>query len=224
MSSVVIHDCEQGGLDWFEARRGLPTASEFHTVLAKGRDGGASITRRKYLYTLAAEIITGEVAESYTNAHMERGKAMEAEARAMYAVLCDDPLTRVGFVSDLDKKAGCSPDSLIGDKGILEIKTKLPALHLETMFRSDFPPDHKAQCQGALWIAEREYIDLAVYWPGLPLVRHRATRDDAYIRDLEKAVVVFNEELAETVERVRRYGQPSQLKADLEKSLVYMAG
>lgn len=223
MSSVTHHQCEQGSPEWFQQRSGMPTASEFSTVLAKGKDGGASITRRKYLYTLAAEIVTGEVSESYSNAHMERGKAMEPEARAMYGFIIDEPLVQVGFISDSAKGAGCSPDSLVGEVGILEVKTKLPALLLETMFRGDFPPEHKAQCQGALWIAEREWIDLAVYWPGLPLVRYRATRDDAYISDLAKAIDQFNGELAETVEKVRRFGQPSTLRADLERSVNILA-
>lgn len=226
--AAVIHDCEQGSEEWFAVRRGIPTASEFHTVLAKGKDGGASITRRKYLYTLAAEIITGEVAEGYANAHMDRGKVMESEARDLYEFMVDEPVTRAGFIRDDAKGAGCSPDSFVGEHGLVEIKTKLPALHIETMFRGDFPPEHKAQCQGALWISGREWIDLAVYWPKLPLVRVRAERDEKYIADLAAAVAAFNVELGIVVERIRRYGQPSTLKDDLRKSLaevnILMAG
>jgi hypothetical protein len=221
--SLIVHDMEQGSPEWFAARAGLPTASEFHTVLAKGKDGGASVTRKKYLYQLAGEIVTGAVAEGYTNAHMERGKTMEAEARDLYDFLTNGPIERVGFMSDAEKGAGCSPDSLVGDTGLLEIKTKLPALAIEAMLRGDFPPEHKAQCQGALWISDRIWIDLAIYWPGLPLIRYRAYRDEDYVRSLAKAVKAFNDELAEIVERVRRYGQPSTLKADLSQSLL-MAG
>jgi hypothetical protein len=72
--------------------------------------------------------------------------------------------------------------------------------------RGDFPPEHKAQCQGALWVAEREWIDLAVFWPKMPLFVQRAYRDEAYIASLRTAVAAFGEELAETVERVRKYG------------------
>jgi hypothetical protein len=191
--------------------------------MAKGKDGGASVTRRKYLCQLAGEIITGTVAESYTNAHMERGKEMEAEAREMYAFLVDEPLTRVGFLSDGEKRAGCSPDALVGDTGLLEIKTKIPSLAIEAMLRHDMPPEHRAQCQGALWISGRQWVELAVYWPGLPLVRHREHRDEDYIAKIASAVATFNTELSEIVDRVRRYGQPSTLKADLSAS-VLMAG
>lgn len=180
---------------------GIPTASEFATVMAKGKDGGQSITRRKYLYRLAGEIITGEPAETFSNIHTERGHEMEPEARSLYAVLNDAPLTRVGFIRSGNK--GCSPDSLIGTNGILEIKTGLPHILIEAMFRDDCPPEHVAQCQGNLWVAQREWIDLCVYWPKMPLVCHRVHRDEAYIDKLARAVDLFNEELAQVVERIR---------------------
>ncbi len=95
---------------------------------------------------------------------------------------------------------------MIGNDGLLEIKTKLPHLMIETILRGEFPAEHKAQCQGQLWIAGREWIDIAVYWPGMPIFITRAHRDDAYIRELSDAVAVFNAELDLTVERIRSYG------------------
>ena len=201
----VFTDLEQGSDAWFAARLGVPTASEFSTVLARGEDGGASKTRRTYLYKLAGEIITGQPAESYRNAHMERGQAMEAEARATYEFETDAVCERVGFIRN--GRAGASPDSLVGANGLVEIKTTLPGLLIETMFADKFPAKHKAQCQGQLWISEREWIDIAVYWPGMPLFVQRATRDEAYIRNLADAVERFNGELDCIVERVRAYGR-----------------
>lgn len=218
--TVTIFDCAQRSEDWFRARAGIPTASEFSTLLAKGRDGGDSKTRRTYMLKLAGEIITGEPMESYDNAHMERGRIMEEEARDLYAFLADDPLSQVGFLRDDDKRAGCSPDSLVGNDGMVEIKTALPHILIGHILKGDFPADHKAQCQGALWIAGREWIDICVYWPKMTPFIKRAYREDIYLRDLEKAVRQFNEELDETVERVRRYGAPSTLRSDLEASLV----
>lgn len=204
MALQIFTDLAQGSDEWRRARAGIPTASEFATVLAKGKGGAESKTRRTYLMKLAGEILTGEPSESYSNAHMERGHAMEPEARAAYEWEHDAEAQLVGFIRNGDK--GCSPDSLIGDVGMLEIKTKLPHLHLECLLREDFPPEHVAQCQGALWVAEREWIDLAIYWPGLPLVVRRAYRDNGYIANLAGAVAAFNEELAEIVEKVRRIG------------------
>jgi hypothetical protein len=206
-----ILDCEQGGDEWKAARCGLVTASRFATVLAKGKDGGASLTRATYMRELAGEIITGEPAESFSNGHMERGKAMEGEARDYYAFVTDAPIQRVGFIRSGPK--GCSPDSLIGTNGALEIKTALPHILIELLTKDKFPPEHKAQCQGVLWVAEREWIDLAVYWPKMPTLIVRATRDEEYIKALAAAVDQFNEELAALVDRIRRYGAKQDVAA-----------
>lgn len=204
---MVIHTCEQGSPEWFKARLGIPTASMFATVMAAGTGGGESKTRRTYMLKLAGEIITGEVADSYSNADMERGKAMEEEARQAYAFETDTDPQQVGFITNGAK--GCSPDSLVGESGLVEIKTKLPHLLIDALLRDRAPPEHKAQCQGQVWVAEREWIDLAVFWPRLPLVRFRAYRDEPYIKAMSLAVDQFNDELAEVVERVRRYGVPA---------------
>lgn len=206
-----IIDCDQNSDEWFRARMGIPTASEFSTVMAKGRGGGDSKTRQTYLYKLAGEIITGEPMESYSNAHMERGKAMEDDARAAYEFMTNTECERVGFIRSGRK--GASPDSLVGANGLVEIKTKLPHLIIETLLRGDFPLEHKAQCQGQLWVAEREWIDIAVYWPGMPVFITRATRDEEYIATLASAVDEFNAELDSIVARVRAYGQPAQVAA-----------
>jgi hypothetical protein len=201
---MEIITCEQGTDEWFRSRMGIPTASEFATVMAKGRSGGDSKTRQTYLYKLAGELITGEPMESYSNAHMERGKVMEDEARSFYEFMTDAQCERVGFIRNGRK--GASPDSLIGANGMVEIKTKLPHLMIETILRGEFPPEHKAQCQGQLWVAEREWIDIAVYWPGMPPFVQRATRDEAYIRELSGAVDAFNAELDMIVDKVRAHG------------------
>ena len=209
-------DMEQGSEEWFEARRGIPTASEFATVMAKG-DGK---TRRTYMLKLAGEILTGRPAEQFTNAHMERGHEMEPEARSLYALQMDKDPELVGFLRNGRK--GCSPDSLIGANGMLEIKTKLPHLLIDLLDRDRFPPEHVAQCQGALWVAEREWIDLAVYWPGLPLYVSRQFRDEAYIANLSSEVDRFNEDLDVLVAKIKRISDPSYGTAEATNLL--MAG
>jgi hypothetical protein len=208
---MIILDCEQGSAEWFAARLGIPTASEFATVLASGRNGGESKMRATYMRKLAGEIMTGEPMDNYSNAHMERGKAMEAEARDVYAFMTNADPSRVGFIRN--GNTGCSPDSLIGADGILEIKTCLPHILIDLLLRDEFPPEHKAQCQGQLWIAERDWIDIAIYWPGLPLFVKRAGRDEGYIANLAGAVNAFNDELQAMVEKLRRYGPQKQVAA-----------
>lgn len=202
MSEFTIFDCEQGSAEWFACRRGIPTASEFATVMAKGRSGGDSVTRRKYLLTLAGEIITGEVADAWEgNRHTERGKAMEPDARNAYAFMFGVDPVPVGFIRR--GRAGASPDSLVGDDGLLEIKTKLPHIQLDLLDRDRVPPEHIAQIQGQLWISGRQWCDFVSYWPGLPMFTKRVERDDVYITTLSAAVDEFN---AEVDAVVRRFG------------------
>lgn len=202
---IEIFDCEQNSDAWLRARLGLPTASMFTTVMAKGKGGGESLTRKTYLYKLAGEIITGEPTENYTNGYMERGHALEGEARDMYSFMADVEPQRVGFIKNGNK--GCSPDSLIGDDGALEIKTKAPHILIEALFREDgIPPEHVAQVQGVMLISEREWLDFVAYFPKMPLFIKRVFRDEEYIKSLSSSIDRFNDELAEIVERVRKYG------------------
>lgn len=179
-----------------------PTSSMFHAVLAKGKEGRM---RKVYMYKLAGERLTGEPMDMYTNSYMERGHEMEPDARNLYALMHDAEPELVGFIKR-GEEAGCSPDSLIGEDGLLEIKTALPHILIEYILKDEFPPAHKAQCQGALWVSGRQWIDIAVYWPSLPLFVKRAARDEDYITALAGEVARFNTELAEIVEKVRRAG------------------
>jgi hypothetical protein len=213
-----IFDCDQNTPEWLACRLGIPTASRFGTVLAKGRDGKSqSVGRREYIYKLAGEIITGQPTENYSNGYMERGHDVEPEARAAYAFIRDVDPAPVGFVRN--GRAGASPDSLVGEDGLLEIKSKAPHLWIEAMVRDDFPPEHVAQVQGQLLVTERAWCDLVVYFPGMPVQIYRAHRDEAYIARLVDAIDALNDELDCIVARVRSYGGPSQLKAQLAASL-----
>lgn len=200
---LQIFNCEQGTPEWYAARAGIPTASEFDTVMAKGRGGGDSKTRRTYMLKLIGERLTHEPMENYSNVHMERGKAMEAEARDLYQMIAELECQQVGFLRRGD--AGCSPDSLVGTDGMLEIKTKLPHLQLDCILYDELPSEHRAQCQGQLWIAEREWVDFVSYWPGLPLFAKRVFRDEDYIKRLAEAVRVFNAEMEEMIAKVQQY-------------------
>lgn len=203
MTELEIFNCDQNSPEWHRARMGIPTASAFSDVLAKSRDGKADgLTRKTYMLKLAGEILTGEPMESFANVHMERGQLMEAEARDLYTFQTGVELDRIGFIRH--GRAGCSPDSLIGLDGGLEIKTKLPHLLIDLLLKDEFPAEHKAQVQGTLWITEREWWDIAVYWPGLPLFVKRTYRDEPYIKQLENEIARFNSDLDAIVSQMRR--------------------
>ena len=94
---------------------------------------------------------------------------------------------------------------LVGEAG--SGKSAFPHILIDKLLKGTFPPEHKAQCQGGLWVCERDWIDLSIYWPRMPTFTIREFRDELYIAQLSREVDRFNEELAETVERVRKYGQ-----------------
>lgn len=198
---LEVHTMPQGTPEWFAVRLGIPTASMFGTIMAKGRDG-ASKTRQTYLYKLAGERLTGEPMDNFSNRHMERGNEMEPEARQLYAFMQDAEPELVGFITNGPK--GCSPDSLLGADGMLEIKTKLPHLMLAVHESGGFPSEHRAQCQGQLWVAEREWVDLVCYWPKMPPLITRAYRDEAFIASLSDAVDQFNDDLETLVAKYRK--------------------
>ena len=210
----VFPDIVQGTPEWFDVRRRIATASNFATIIASGKDGDKSVTRRKLMNVMAGEWITGEVAETYRNAAMERGNAMEAEARDWYGRTRFADLALVGFVrrtvyntfGDVAFVVGCSPDALIGKDGVLEIKTMRPDLLIDLMDRGGggFPPEHRAQIQGSLWVTDRAWCDLVIYYRGMPKLTFRVERDDVYIQHLAEQVEVFDFELRALVAKITK--------------------
>ena len=203
--AVEFINCDQGTSEWFAARMGIPTASEFSTVMAIGPKGGKSVTRVSYLNKLVGEIVTGEPMGSYSNPDMERGKLMEDEARDLYCFAHDVEPNRVGFIRNGDK--GASPDSLLGSNGGLEIKSAAAHIQVARLLADEVPPEHIAQVQGNIWVAEREWWDFTSYCPKMPLFVKRVYRDEDYIKKLALAVELFNVELQQTVDYIRRYGR-----------------
>lgn len=184
---------------------GIPTASEFKKVVTIKKDASEKKTRIEYLDLLAAEIISGMPSENdYTNPHMERGKEQEDEARANYAFIASVNPQKVGFVRNHAFGAGCSPDSLIGDDGGLEIKCCLRKIQMRRLREGTLPAEFKWQVQGSMWVTGRKWWDFVSYAPGLrPLIVH-VPRDEATIQIIAAAVMQFNNELAEIVAAERR--------------------
>jgi len=201
-SRVYCKALEQGTAEWFEVRRGVVTASEFATVMAKGRGNAPSKTRQTYMYKLVGEAITGEVVDSYTNAHMERGKIMEEEARLFYELNTGNDVEPCGFIK-FGHFIGYSPDGLVGKEGLVEIKTKLPHLQIAVLLEDKVPPEHMPQLQGGLWVSGRDWIDFVSYWPKLPVFIKRVYRDEEYIKNLDKEVVKFLKEMRSVMEKIK---------------------
>lgn len=210
VSDLVIYDADttpQGTAAWFEARRGKVTASEFGKLMVENEERKGRLT---LLRTLAGEIVSERVAEGYVNGYMQRGKEMEAEALDWYARTRFVDLERVGFVFDPALNAGWSPDAAVGKDGAVEVKTAAPHLLiplLEKMEKGEFPGEHKAQCQGGpLWVGRRRWVDLVIYFPGMPKFVMRAEPESEYHGKLGREVQAFNRDLAALVTRVRSFG------------------
>lgn len=211
----IFDEIEQGTPEWRSLRIGIPSASNFATIMASGKDGGDSATRRKLLYKMAGEVITDEPLEDFKSGEMQRGNEMEPELRDWYGRTRFADVEQVGFVRRTiynplggSFAAGCSPDALLGKDGVLEIKTTRPDLLIELMERAagGFPPSHRAQCQGALWVTGRAWCDLIVGYRGMPKLAFRIERDDVYIAAIAAAVEVFDYELRTLVAKIRKMG------------------
>lgn len=198
-TNLEVFNFEQGSPEWFECRRGIPTASKFSAVLAKGNGK----TRYNYLSMLAEEILSGKISEGYVSEHTDRGKAMEDEAREFYKGLADKEVTLVGFLRS--GRRGASPDALIGENGGLEIKTALPHIQTERLKKNRLPNEYRAQVQGNLLVSGREWWDFLSYWPGLPALLVRVYRDEEYIKRLSDEIDRFNDDLDEMVKDIEDY-------------------
>jgi putative phage-type endonuclease len=201
-------DVIQGSAEWKAIRAGKVTASRVADVVAKTKTGwGAS--RANYMAELVAERLTGEAAESYTNAAMQWGIDHEAEARTAYEFRTDGAVTEVGFAEHPSiSMTGASPDGLIGEDGGVEIKCPNTATHIETLLHQDVPTKYITQMQWQMACTGRKWIDFCSYDPRLPesmrLFVKRVPRDDKRIAELEKEVGVFLSEVAAKVAELSR--------------------
>lgn len=186
-----VIDLPQGSDEWHQARCGVITASEFHKVLAKGQGK----VRRSYLMEIVGERITECPKESFTTPAMERGHEQEPIARELYEVQTGNEVTECGFM--LDGDYGYSPDGIIGDDGLIEIKSKASHLQAEILLSGEVPSQHYAQLQGGLFVSGRQWIDFVSFCPSMPLFVKRVTRDIPYIVKLQSELDDFNEEAKE---------------------------
>lgn len=209
---MKVIDCLQGSPQWHQARAGRVTASRIADMMAKTKTGwGAS--RGNYLAELVAERLTGVVAESYQNAAMKHGTETEPEARAAYQFFRDQEVTEVGFVIHPSiEMSGASPDGLVGEDGLLELKCPSTSTHIEALLASPIPDKYIKQMQWQMACTGRKWCDYASYDNRLPtrmqLFVQRVHRDDAMIADIEREVISFLKEVdAKVLALTAKYGE-----------------
>jgi YqaJ-like viral recombinase domain len=214
---VKIIDCKQDTPEWFAARLGIPTASEFHKIITAAK-GDLSKQASKYAHRLVAETLLGRSIEKPpgTPWAMVRGKEMEPLAVQQYALDNKIEVRRVGFVTTDDGRVGASPDGLIaGTSGGLEIKCVLDDNHVGIW--ADGPgDDYKQQVQGNLAVAELEWWDLYAWHPDLPPITIRTYRDEPYIAKMGAALAEFLAMRDAMLAKAKADGWEARADIDLE--------
>lgn len=197
---MKIIDCEQCSPEWFKARAGIPTSSEFSSIITTR--GEQSKSRTKYMYRLAGERLGGIVEEGYQSYAMMRGKEKEGEAKSFYE-FTREPIQSVGFcVSDCGR-FGASTDGLIGEKGVFELKCPIMETQIEYLLGSkEIPTAYYQQTQGELFITGREWVEFFSYYPGLPPFIVREEPDQVFQRLLKRELDIFCEELDKLVKKL----------------------
>jgi putative phage-type endonuclease len=195
----MIELMDQGSEAWFQVRIGKVTASRVADVLAKTKSG-YSASRDNYMAQLVCERLTGQKAEGFTNAAMQHGTETEPLARAAYEALKDVLVDEVGFVPHPSIiMAGASPDGLVNDDGLLEIKCPNTATHIETLLTQSVPTKYFTQMQFQMACTGREWCDFVSFDNRLPkelqLFVKRVPRDNMYIRLMEEEIIKFLNEL-----------------------------
>lgn len=197
---MIRVDCLQGSAEWHAARLGVPTASQFHRILSP-RSLKPSAQAERYLCELAAERILGTPLDSASSEFMERGKALEDEAVAWFELQRGVDTEKIGFALTDDRRAGCSPDRLVGADEGLEIKCPSPAIHVGYLL-GDISEEYRLQVQGGLWVTGRKRWNLLSYSPLLPSALVVIERDREAIEALESALDEFCKRLDEATERL----------------------
>jgi hypothetical protein len=198
---MIAMDVKPGTPEWRAARLGVPSASRFDCIMTpKTRKPSNAAT--KYMCALLAERMLNRPVDDASSGFILRGTVLESDAVTAYEFERDQDTEEVGFCLRDDRRAGCSPDRLVGSDGLLEIKCPSAAVHVEALLGMA-SEDHLSQCQGQLWVTGRAWVDLMFYNPDLPAAIIRIPRDDGYIRDLETCVGVFCDRLDSALDWIR---------------------
>ena len=198
---------EQRSDEWFEARLGKVTASKIADVMSTLKTGKEAITRKNYRIQLVSERLTNKKADSFINDAMRIGIEREDDARTSYIFKHND-VEETGFVDHPTiPMTGASPDGLVGDDGLIEIKCPLTTTHTDTLISGKAPSKYIPQMQWQMACTGRKWCDFVSYNPDFPenlqLFVVRVERDDTLIKELEDGVKKFLSEVDETVTKLK---------------------
>ncbi|MDA0708499.1 MAG: YqaJ viral recombinase family protein [Proteobacteria bacterium] len=204
---MIIHDLKQGSDEWLQKRAGMPTTSNFSNLVTS--TGALSKSIDKYATTLAADLYANkDLSEFQGNHYTDRGIELEPHARRFYQLQREVDVEEVGFITDDEEIWGCSPDGLIGDDGMLEIKCMIPTNHIPAIIdwrtKQKMPVKYIQQIQGQMLICNRSYCDLLLYHPDLPSEIIRILPDEAVVNGLNEAKRIVLEKRDNILKILRR--------------------
>ena len=208
-TKTILYDMDQRSDDWFAARCGKLTASKLADAIAKTRSGwGAS--RENYRAELVAQRLTGICPDGFKSAAMQWGIDNEDEGRLAYEIATGSSVEQVGFMDHPTIEwAGASPDGLVGDDGMLELKCPNTATHIDWVLgRTKIPAKYMTQMYWQMACAGRQWVDFVSYDPRLPgelmLWIQRVERDDDRIAELEELAQEFLAAVSADIEALKR--------------------
>lgn len=196
-------DFTQYSPEWFAARRGIPTASEFSSILTP-KTMKLAAAHETYIHRLIGDIFDpmyGQV-EEYASAAMRRGLAFEPESRAYYELHTGLDTQAIGFALTDDGRFGCSPDALVGKRGLLELKNPSAHTHVAWLLAGVLPDEHKPQVHGELIVTELDWCDFLSYCPGLPPLLVRVFPND-YTAALRGMLELFWEKYQAALSKIK---------------------
>ncbi|MET0716383.1 MAG: lambda exonuclease family protein [Mycetocola sp.] len=198
--TLHTYDYEQGSDEWLAARCGVLTASVIGKMLTPSLKVADNETSRGIAHTLIAERITGRTEDVYVTADMERGTLDEPYARDIYSEHYAS-VTEVGFmVRKIDgRRLGYSPDGLVGEEGLVEIKSRKQKVQLATILTNRVPTENMAQLQAGLLVSGRAWIDYLSYCGGMPLYVIRVYPESVWQDALLEALHTFEDTASDAI-------------------------
>jgi YqaJ-like viral recombinase domain len=202
----ILHDVPQYSEAYDRLKLGIPTSSNFHKIITP--QGKPSKQWREYACLLIAERILQRRIQFYHSPAMERGLIVEAEAADWYEFDQDVTVQKVGFITDDNRTVGCSPDRLVGDDGLLEIKAPLPHTQVEYWLSGEVNERFRPQLQGQLYVSQRSWVDIVCWHDVLPKLVLRVEPDETFIKALDRQLQIVNFFIERVMEKIRTTTEP----------------
>lgn len=211
------YDIEQGTDEWHELRRGVLTSTAIKTLITTTGKLANNDKTRAHVYEVAAQRINGRTEESYSSFDMMRGHVEEILARDLYSKHYA-PVTECGFVTEdkLGFIVGYSPDGLVGEDGLIEIKSAKAKIQVQRIVDGAIPSEHYAQVQTGLWVTGRKWCDFISYSNGMKMQVVRVEVDEAYHELIEQAAQEFENKVAEVIEAYNKNSEKFHLADYIE--------